>query len=292
MHKPLLTLMLLARAAAGEDSRISYAAVREPLTRLLREFGLRRQSNHPENPFWHLQTGGFWVVENAANLPLRKNGRSVTSSDFLKHNAHGHVPAAMWAALRSNRTLIWSLSETLLNEFWPDTLHSALRAAIGLEASPPELVTQRRAKRDPKFREAVIRAYERACAVCGYDGRLSDMPLGLEAAHIQWHCHSGPDAVANGLALCSFHHVALDKGALGLAGDGSIQVSVDVTGNDVTDGLLMRYAGKPLRRPQEAFAPPAEQFIAWHTSQVFCGPPRGSQSLQVAAEDRADYHPE
>ena len=39
---------------------------------------------------------------------------------------------------------------------------------------------------------------------------------GWEAAHIQWHSHGGPDQVANGLALCTFHHGAFDRGAIGL----------------------------------------------------------------------------
>jgi uncharacterized protein len=69
-----------------------------------------------------------------------------------------------------------------------------------------------RRRRDPRFREEILRIYERRCAVCGYDGRLGTTDLAIEAAHIKWHAAGGPDAAENGLALCSFHHVALEPG--------------------------------------------------------------------------------
>ena len=70
--------------------------------------------------------------------------------------------------------------------------------------------------RDPDFREAVLRAYERRCAVCDFDLRIADMSFGLEAAHIMWPSHGGPPEVPNGLALCTFHHKAFDRGVIGL----------------------------------------------------------------------------
>jgi predicted restriction endonuclease len=47
----------------------------------------------------------------------------------------------------------------------------------------------------------VLIAYDYACAVCGFDVRLGNQVLGLEAAHIQWHQAGGPDQKQNGLTL-------------------------------------------------------------------------------------------
>lgn len=58
VNKPLLTLLLLARALRGEPSRVQFKELHEPLARLLKEFGPRRQTYHPEYPFWHLQSDG------------------------------------------------------------------------------------------------------------------------------------------------------------------------------------------------------------------------------------------
>ena len=44
VHKPLLTLMLIARADADGDRHIHFAAISEELTRLLKEFGPHRIS--------------------------------------------------------------------------------------------------------------------------------------------------------------------------------------------------------------------------------------------------------
>lgn len=60
------------------------------------------------------------------------------------------------------------------------------------------------------FRQAVVKAYGECCAVCGFDARIVNTPMGIEAAHIQWQAYDGPDVVRNGVALCSLHHVAFD----------------------------------------------------------------------------------
>ena len=65
VHKPLLTLMLIARASRGEANDVTYAEIAEPLAKLLKEFGPNRTAYHPEFPFWHLRSDGFWVVRDA-----------------------------------------------------------------------------------------------------------------------------------------------------------------------------------------------------------------------------------
>ena len=79
----------------------------------------------------------------------------------------------------------------------------------------------------------------------------------MEAAHVRWHCYDGPDELANGLALCSLHHKALDRGALGLTEDGRVQISSDLHGSEMVELLLLRYTGQPLRLPQPGLERPA-----------------------------------
>ena len=110
--------------------------------------------------------------------------------------------------------LIASTAHLLLQGHFPASLHDDIRTAVGLRWE--WVVRDAPVARDPNFRSAVLRAYERRCAVCNYDIRLGDELLGLEAAHIKWHAAGGPDDVSNGLALCGFHHKALDRGAWGL----------------------------------------------------------------------------
>ena len=49
--------------------------------------------------------------------------------------------------------------------------------------------------------------------------------MGLEAAHIRWFAYGGPDEADNGLALCSFHHHALDRGGITISPELRVLVS-------------------------------------------------------------------
>jgi putative restriction endonuclease len=60
----------------------------------------------------------------------------------------------------------------------------------------------------------VLAAWDRQCAFCGYDGQLGAAQVGLEAAHVRWFTHDGPDDLDNGLALCAVDHKLLDRGPL------------------------------------------------------------------------------
>lgn len=274
MHKPLLVLMLIARAARGFDARTTFEEVAGPLQDYLREFGPKRKTYHPEFPFWHLQTDGIWHLEDADKLPLRMGGKAPTKGTLIEYNAAGAVPEPLWKQLVGDPKLREELTRSILDEFWPDTYHALIRETLGLPQS--DTVTRRR--RDPRFRDDVVRAYESKCAVCGYGGRLGKDLLGLEAAHIKWHCENGPDDARNGLALCSLHHVALDRGAIGISEDNLILVSQEVTGGEEASRLLVSHSLRPLAKPQADEYLPEPEFTNWHRTQVFRGPARQSRA--------------
>ncbi|MYD44023.1 MAG: hypothetical protein F4W90_09060 [Gammaproteobacteria bacterium] len=120
-------------------------------------------------------------------------------------------------------------------------------------------------------------AYERNCAVCGFDLRLGDANLGLEAAHIQWHAYEGPDKVDNGIALCTFHHKAFDRGAFKLEPNADcyrIIVSQDISGGPSSKAQLTDYHGLTLHQPQTPQDGPQLRYAIWHANEVFHGPER------------------
>lgn len=72
---------------------------------------------------------------------------------------------------------------------------------------PRVYTTQQMARiRQAEFRQRVMKAYNRQCAVCS----LKSEPL-LDAAHIIPHSESGKPEVPNGLSLCKIHHGAYDQ---------------------------------------------------------------------------------
>jgi putative restriction endonuclease len=272
VHKPLLVLMLLARAQRGESRQVAYNEIEGPLRKALQYFGPpRRNPPHPEYPFWYLRFDGFWELEGDG-LPADNSG-TPSPKKFKENNVTGSVPQELWDELSGHRHQIKTLAETVLEQFWPDTMHDDIAAFVGLDLSSG--AGGARARRDPAFREAVLRAYERRCAVCGYDGRLGDSLVGLEAAHIHFKQDHGRDAVDNGLALCALHHKIFDYGGIGLSEERRILVSQDFAGHEATRQFVLQFQGRPLQGPQADSMAPALDVVRWHQKNVFRGAARG-----------------
>ena len=84
-----------------------------------------------------------------------------------------------------------------------------------------------------EFRERVVSAYRRHCAIC----RLKRDEL-LEAAHIVPDANPlGEPSVPNGLSLCRLHHAAFDKYLIGITPDCLVEVREDV--RHETDGPML-----------------------------------------------------
>jgi putative restriction endonuclease len=276
-HKPLLLLLYLARIQRGEARLWRYAELEPKLTRLLKDYGPPRKSFHPEQPFWRLQNDGdFWQVPERTVLldaiSDRAKQGSVPPGILRDHDAQGGFCEHAFDLLKANPMALNQLAAQLLVDNFPESMHEEILDAVGM----PWIPETGRQRRDPAFRADVLRIYEYRCAVCGYDGRLGNTTLGLEAAHIKWHAAGGPDVRENGVALCTFHHKAIDRGAIGLSDDLHILISQEVNGNPIVTDWLIRYAGRPLRPPQVGEPPPNVEFIAWHRREVFHEPARAN----------------
>lgn len=87
--------------------------------------------------------------------------------------------------------------------------------------------------------------------------------------------HRRPGHRRNGLALCALHHRLLDRGVLGLGGDGTVMVSQLFVGRTMSaQTQVLQLAGAPLLPPQTGTARVAGHHRGWHTAQVFRGPAR------------------
>jgi putative restriction endonuclease len=268
-NKPLLLLMALANVQKG-NRWLRYDQIERPLRSLLEEFGPPRQSPHPEYAFWRLLGDGLWeiprrdIIEN----DLTSKGDAKTST-LRAEKAEGGFTRTTFEALKNDPELLRSCARHLLSKTFPSSLHDQILETIGLD-----LENSARKTRNQRFRQDVIRIYERSCAICGYDGHLGPASLGLEAAHIKWHAAGGPDTPENGIALCAFHHVAFDRGALSIDETLNILISQDVVGRTGLDTLLLRFVGHPIREPQPGTPLPAIEYVLWHQREVFRHPAR------------------
>ena len=271
-HKPLLLLLALGRASRRIPRQSSFSELKRPLEGLLTRFGPSRRTLHPEQPFIRLTNDGIW--ELSQDLPSNRRG-DVSSKFLLDNGIAAGLPESLYALLLSAPGLIAEAAERLLDGHFPASLHEDIRDAVGLREH--EMRDAPRRARDPEFRHEVLRAYGRHCAICGFDIRLVDDLLGLEAAHIRWHAYGGPDDVRNGLALCGLHHKALDRGAIGMEPTGSgfqVIISAEVNGQSTALRWLLDYARQALRQPQSTEWAPDPSFVDWHRKEVFREPPR------------------
>jgi putative restriction endonuclease len=270
-HKPLLVLFALGRWQQGE-TEISFEAAAPELTELLQEFGPNRKTDHPELPFFHLQSDGVWKMATVGEPIPRKGSKNFTRRELLDHQATGRFSGDVLTALKRDPALAGEIATRILDAHFPDSLHSEILAAVGVNADPRSVSMRRR--RDPRFRDRILTAYEYRCAVCGFDVRLGSQSIALEAAHIKWHQAGGPDVETNGVALCVLHHRVFDLGAFTINSQLAILVSEKANGSRGLDETLLRFHGKNLRKPQRPEFLPQGEFTDWHRQEVFKGRPR------------------
>ena len=263
----MLALYAIGKLLRGGERLTPYPEVDADLGKLLREFG-PPGSDHTQFPYWRLKNDGIWEVTNAAGIVENASGDASkrdlarTSGGFIREIAD---------EIRKDPTLAQRIVRDLLDAHFPPSLHDDIMSSVGIEFDSPE-ATQRHRHWDG-FRENVLRAYEYRCAVCGFDVRIGNSAVGLNAAHIRWPQADGPDTEDNGLALCALHQQLFDRGAFRLSDRLNILVSERVHGSGSQE-WLGRFHRAKINSPQRQSYFPAKKHIEWHAEQVFKGPPR------------------
>ena len=269
-HKPLLVLLALGRVQVGAERLLLFEDVAAPLTKLLIEFGPSRGRYHPEYPFWRLQNDGIWEVPALSGLRFRKSNTDALKSDLLRHHAYGGFPKDIYETLKKRPEIVRNLAQQILAAHFPDSLHGAIAGEVGLNLHGCE----RSPERDPAFRAEVLAAWGHQCVFCGFSVQIDNADLALEAAHIRWVQAGGPDGISNGLACCSVHHQAFDRGAMSITDDMTILVSARLHGYGRLEEQFVSLTRQPMRRPTRSDAKPNGEHLAWHRRQVFRTPPR------------------
>ena len=267
-HKPLLVLYAIGKLLRGEDRLISYTDdIEENLKNLLREFGPRRNSYYAHFPFWRLQNDGIWEVTDSDKIGLT-DSKDAYVTDLRKYNVSGGFNETISEQLQNDSDLTVEIIHSLLDAHFPASFHQDILQAVGIELPLQAFETK---TRPSNFRINILRAYEYRCAVCGFDVKLGDSPVALEASHIRWQRADGPDTEVNGLALCSLHHKLFDRGAFTLSKQRQILVSDDAHGTAGFQEWLMDFHGQKIKLPQRRSYYPEEEFIGWHVREVFKG---------------------
>ena len=275
-HKPLLVLYAIGRLLRDGTRLIPYAKIEKDLGRLLQQFAPRRSKQGTQYPFWRLQTDEVWEVTHEALIRQTKS-EDAFITDLRDNNVSGGFTEDIFRELQSDSRLALEIVQRLLIGHFPSTMYEDILQEAGfrfpLQIDGLDLPFQFpiTPPRDPNFRLNILRAYEYKCAVCGFDVRLGNTPVALEAAHIQWHQAGGPDEPINALALCSLHHKLFDRGAFTLSNQLQILVSDDAHGSVGFEEWLLRFHGTEINFPQRQSYYPQQNFVGWHVREVFQG---------------------
>ncbi len=267
VHKPLLVLYALARLQAGQDELL-YETVDEDLKELLKSFGPTSKVYHTQYPFWRLQADGIWELKNKDKVRISSSG-DPKKTDLIKYLVEGGFKAEIIKLFKSKPSLLEKVAKDMLSAHFPETWHEEIIDVIGLQFNQVQYDFVKE-KRDPKFRNRILIAYQYNCAVCNSSIQIGDHWPTLEAAHIKWHQANGPDIESNGLALCSTHHKLFDRGSFTLDSRNQLIASEEVHGNGV-DELILQYHGRVINKPIRKSYRPKSGFTSWHRKEVFRG---------------------
>jgi putative restriction endonuclease len=216
-----------------------------------------------------MQNDGIWEVKSPEQSEWNvNNSGDVKKSELIRYNAFGGFTKTVYREIKKNPTLFKKIVQKLLDDNFPPSIHEDILQAVGIDLAADADVVHRR---NPEFRNRVLRAYEYRCAICGFDIRIDHTPIGLEAAHIKWHTAGGPDTETNGIALCALHHKLFDRGAFTLSDDMKIIVSDRANGSRGFKEWLMDFHGKTIKYPQRTAYIPHQDFTTWHVREVFHG---------------------
>ena len=272
-HKPLLALVALGRLLSTGSSALSWSEAEQRLADLLAEFGRPSSTGRAQSaayPFTRLRADGVWQL--SSDVPMDNVGplRSAQPTGSFTPDVEAELLQHPETALATARVLVTS--------HFPETLVTDVLVATGLDpemvlgGSTSRVVAMDGRRRSAEWRNAVVEAWDRQCAFCGYDGQLAGAQVGLEAAHVRWWSFDGPDDLDNGLALCALHHKLFDRGVLGLDDQAQLTVSAQFSARTAAGRAVYDLHGQPLR-PRPGTPLPAPRHVDWHSTEVFKGAP-------------------
>jgi putative restriction endonuclease len=270
-HKTLLVLLALGRFAESGSTALPWSVAQQQLGDLIAEFGPPSKSGPRKAaayPFTRLRSDGVW------NLDRDVPRDSVGPLDAAPIT--GRMDAASEDALRAPGA-VEVVARFLVESQFPMTVAPDVLAAVGLDPDAvfgPSIAVDGKPerRRSSAWPAQILAAWDNQCAFCGYDGQLGSSTVGVEAAHVRWFNLGGPDALDNGLALCSLHHKLFDRGALGLDLKHRVMVSALFTARTDAARHVYDLHGEELR-PRKGTLLPDNAYAGWHRREVFKGEP-------------------
>lgn len=191
-------------------------------------------------------------------------GSDGTANSGVSQNAVRHIPAEAFDEIVE---LGWKDIEIELPRYGEpeEVIRGVAEAQVPFDFDFERKVVKalvNRKVRDDRFRGSVLKAYDKKCAVTGWQFINGGGRAEVEGAHIKPVEYNGPDTIDNGLALSGTVHWMFDRGLISIADNDEILVSRKVNNPDEIRRII-NPTGK-LIRPKRPEHQPHPSFVEWH----------------------------
>lgn len=287
-HKPvlLITLLELVDKQFITDNRVTVTP--ELVATFKENFSLLVKTAHKDDftqPFYHLQSDGFWFLKTKAGKSLDTYIRSVqTLSDQLDY---GYFNDDLFRLLLNDHAR-FHLKNALLDHYFADLKAEFLRIKQAGRSYVNDLETyllnekelvyklqqpiddeETRFVRGGLFKKLVPKVYNFTCAISGMKVIAVDGSSLVEACHIVPISVAGDDKVTNGIALCPNLHTAFDRGMIGVDEQLRVVVSPSLADNVASPYNLKQFHGQRFRLPFGEVHYPKMESFRWHMRERF-----------------------
>lgn len=287
-HKPVFLLTLL-ELIDKQFITVNQMTITPELVATFKEnFSLLVKTAHKDDftqPFFYLQSDGFWFLQPKAGYSIDSHIRSVQIlSDRLDF---AYFTEDLFNLLLNDYARL-SLKNILLDYYFTDIKNEFLRIKNAGHSYVNELETyllnekessyiplqsvddeETRFVRGGLFKKLVPKVYDFTCAISGMKVIAVDGSSLVEACHIIPISISGDDKVTNGIALCPNLHTALDRGMIGVDEQLHVIVSPSLAENVASPYNLKQFHGKPIRLPFGEIHYPKMESFRWHMRERF-----------------------
>jgi putative restriction endonuclease len=288
-HKPILLLSAIALIQQGIITRNRIFLSPELIATFLKYWSFLGSESHRSDiaqPFFHLQSEGFWHLKAKAGFEpvINSKVKIKTLSGLRDAVQYAYFDDELFELI-TNLSSRNSLIEILVNTWFSDKssqieqlfqinsfqeFQDRLRERGGAVYSVDEVEDESKSiVRDAAFRRIVVSAYEYRCAFCELQVLNSLNQHIVDGAHIKPFSQFRDDRFDNGLSLCKNHHWAFDRGWFTVDDDYRIVVSNDLREESPHARTMRDFHGQNIILPAQQSYLPRIEALHWHRENVF-----------------------
>jgi|GEM_PF-5620431 len=132
VNKPLLVLLILARATRGFANKFKYPELEHEIRNALVKFGPPLKSVAPSRAFMHLQGDGFWNIVTPHPLLNADKADLVSQGKLREPGVYATVRTDLWDELLNDPTLARDLANLVADKYLPSQDKSAIADFFGI----------------------------------------------------------------------------------------------------------------------------------------------------------------